>query len=132
MNFRDLVVELLASDASLNNAIDGGIYQENLIDQWLGETSYDKWIVWDFNKIEQQDALLNSKNVFTTYELNLVLIQRSHNDEIDTISDYIVNFLNGNELKNIKDIFFLSDEQGYDQERDIYTNTLVFNAFYVK
>jgi len=131
MSFATDINAVLIGDASINSYIDGGIHYENLIDNWLAETNDDIWIVYDFNKSEQTDCL-NSKNVYMTYTLNIVVIQRSTNTYIDLITDRLVDYLNGYEAGNILDIAFVRDQTSFNQQQDIYTNTMEFRSYYLE
>lgn len=129
MSFATEIYNVMISDSSLNSYVDGGIHSENLKDNWLAETNYDKWIVYDHNKSAQGDCM-NSKNIYMTYSLSVLVIQRDTNDEIDIITDRLIEYLNNHESGNIYDIGFISDSKSFNQQQNIYSNTLEFVCTY--
>lgn len=120
---------LMNNDASINTAVSGGIHYENLIDNWLGNTNHNEWVVYEFNKTPVD--CLNSKNLFYNYTLNVVVIQRSSNDLVEYISNLIIDHLSGASYGGIQDIGFLTDDSGFNQQQGTYTNSMSFNCIYV-
>jgi len=131
MSFTTEILDVMTSDPSLNAWVDGGIHYENLLDNWLGETDDDKWILYESRKSAQGNCIDN-KNVYMNYQLSVIVIQRNTNDEIDTITNRLVDYLNNHESGNIYDIVFLNDQSGFNQQQGIYTNTLEFECVYLE
>lgn len=122
---------LLKSDASINAIVDGGIHYENFEDNWLAKTDDDNWVVYTFNKSNQTNCL-QEKNVFMTYTLNIILIQRDSNTNLDILTDLFIDFLNGYESQKMIDLTFLRDSGGFDQQKGVYTNNLEFLVTYLE
>ena len=131
MSFATDINAIMTADTSLNGLVDGGIHYENLIDNWLANTSYNEWVVYAFNKTEQVNCV-DSKNVYMNYLMNVTVIQRDTNTNIDTITDRLINYLNNLADGNIIDIAFKSDNHGFGQQQGIYTNTLDFDVTYIE
>jgi len=129
MSFTSEINTIMNADASINALVDI-IRYENLPSEWLTETVNNKWIVFGINKQDQFDCL-GAKNVYTNYTLSIVAIQRHTNNELDTISNRLITYLNDISTDNIIDINFNSDQGGFDEQQQIYTNTLEFIASYV-
>jgi len=126
MSFGTDLNTLMNADTSINVWCDGGVYYENLPDNFdLTKT----WIGYSFRKISQTSCI-DSKNAYTTYSITIKVID-SDTLHLETISDHIVNYLNHKEHGGIKDIWFVSDAHGMDLEKAIYINTLEFQSFYV-
>ena len=130
MSFATDINAVMIADTSLNGLVDGGIHYENLLDNWLGDTDDEAWIVYEFDK-DQVDCI-NSKNVYVNYTLRAVVIQRNSNDAIDTISNRLITYLNNYGSGSIIDIGFSNDQHGFTQQKGIYTNVLEFNCIYVE
>jgi len=131
MSFTSEIYTIMTTDTSLNALVDGGIHYENLIDNWLGQTDADAWIVYEFRKQNQGDCI-SSKNIYMDYELSVVVIQRNTNTLIDEITNRCIDYLNNMEDGNVYDIAFKSDQGGFNQQQQIYTNTLSFDCVYTK
>lgn len=132
MSFATDILTVLTSDPSLNEMVNGGIYCDHLIDNWIAEVEDNTiWIVYDFNKSNQTDCI-NIKNVYMSYTLNVVVIQKGSNSMIDTITDTLINNLNNYGSGNIIDIAFLSDGGGFNQQIGSYTNSLQFRSDYIE
>jgi Tfp pilus assembly PilM family ATPase len=131
MSFTREIYTIMTADPSLNDLVDGGVHYENLIDNWLGETTEDVWIVYEQRITNQQDCV-NKKNAFLNYALSVVVIQRNTNNKIDTITNRLIAYLNNHESGNIYDIAFTGDQGGFNQQQQIYTNTLEFLCTYVE
>jgi len=126
MSFGTSLNTLMNADASLSAYCDGGIFYENLPDNFdLAKT----WLGYSFRKGLQTDCL-SSKKAYTTYNITVKIIE---NDTalLETISDYVVNYLNHKEQDGIIDIIFTADNHSMDIEKGIYINTLEFQSFYV-
>lgn len=126
MSFGIELRNILTNDASLLGYLDGGIYYEQLPDNYNLEKN---WIVYTFNKATENDTL-SYKNAYTKYNLNFKLITND-TKENEEISDYLINMLNNKVSENIKDISFVSDSHSSDYEQLIFINNMFFNAFYV-
>jgi len=131
MSFVTEIYDVMTTDTSLNGMVDGGIHYENLIDNWLGETKDNEWIVYEQRKSVQNDCI-TSKNIYMTYELSIVVIQRNTNTKIDVITNRLISYLNNHESGNIVDVGFKNDQGGFDQQQQIYTNTLTFECTYLE
>jgi hypothetical protein len=114
------------ADSSINNWCSAGIHYENLPENF--ETTFD-WIVYSFNKVTQVSCI-TSKKAFTRYAIALKIVA---NDtvKLETISDYVADYLSSNSYNNIHDIVFTGDNHTLDLEKNIYMNTLSFDALYV-
>lgn len=130
MNFVTEINQILTSDASLNSMVNGGIHYQNMQDNWLSEDLNTEWIIYDISK-SIQNSCLQTKNVYTTYALSVLVIQRDTNDNIDEISYRLIDYLNNYESDSMADITFLSDSTSFNQQQQIYTNTLEFICQYV-
>jgi len=131
MSFVDDIYTLMTADTSLNGQVNGGIHYENLIDNWLADTDDTEWIVYEQRKSAQENCI-NSKNIYMTYRLTAVIIQRNTNTNVDTITNRLITYLNNYESGNIMDIAFISDQGGFNQQQNIYTNTLEFDCVYLE
>ena len=131
MSFVTDIYSVMTSDTSLNELVDGGIHYENLIDNWLANTDDNVWIVYDFRKTLQTNCI-NTKNIFMTYGLSVIVIQRNTNTKIDTITSRLIDYLNNLTLGKIQDVYFMSDQSGFDQQKNIYTNALEFECIYIE
>jgi len=130
MSFATDIKTVMNADPSLNSYINGGIHYENLKDNWIGEQSNSTWLVYEFNK--SQVDCLNAKNVYTNYTLKAVVIQRDTNDLMETVSNRLIEYLNGYSYNDIIDIGFTNDTHGFNQQQGVYTNTLEFNVIYIE
>lgn len=114
------------NDASLNAWCDGGIHYENLPENF--ELTKD-WIVYSFNKINQ-GSCLNSAPMYIEYALIVKIVARD-TVKLETVNDYVMEYLDGKEYLGIQDILFTGDSHTLDLDKNIYMNTLNFNALYV-
>jgi len=126
MSFGTDLYHIMNNDASINSEIDGGIYYENLPDNF---DITKKWILYHFLKSEQIGCLTNKK-VATYFDVNVVLITQSTADLV-TITDLLVNYLNDEEYGSIIDVTFENDGHSFDKEKNIYVNVLEFKSLYV-
>jgi len=126
MSYSADINTLFLADASLVAYCDGGIYYENLPDNF---DLTDTWIVYSFRKNDQTNCL-DSKNVYTTYQITVKIVA-SDTLVLETISDYLVEYLNDNEQGGIKDIWFTNDDHTVDLEKQIYMNSINFDSYYV-
>jgi len=131
MSFATEIYDVMTADTSLNSLVDGGIHYDNLIDNWLGDTSDEEWVVYSFRKSDQANCV-RSKNVYMTYALTVIVIQRNTNTQIDTITDRLISYLNNHESGHIVDIGFKNDQGGFNQQQSIYTNTLEFECIFLE
>jgi hypothetical protein len=118
---------LITADSSLNTALSNRIYFEVI------EDNYDitkTWCVYSFRKLEQQDCLNNEKNFYETYTLYLRLISPD-TVFINSLADYIKNYLNGKEQGQIKDIWGLGITPSMDLDKNQHSLLLEFGLFYV-
>ena len=126
MSFSTDIKHVMTNDPSLNAWCTGGIYFENLPENFE-LTKY--WIVYSFNKVSQTNCL-DSNAAFTQYVITLKIIG-TDTIQVESINDKIVNYLNGIEYNGIKDILFVGDNHTLDLEKNIYMNTLTFNSLFV-
>jgi len=117
---------IMKNDSSLNTYCVGGINFENLPENW--EIIKD-WIIYSFNKASQQNCM-NSSEVFTTYNIVLKIVA-TDTLKLETINNYVVDYLNNKTYNGIQDINFVSDIHTLDLDKNIYMNTLNFDAIYV-
>lgn len=126
MSYGTDIKALFDADSSLNAAVQDVNY-EHLPDNF--DLTKD-WVVYSFRVSGQSDCIDNKKNVFQNYELVVRVISDS-TFKRESLSDYIVDLLNGNSYGGIKDIFFTSSSPTMDQEKAIYANSLTFDSVYV-
>ena len=125
MSFGTNLTTIMQNDASLSGYLTGGIYFENLPD------SYDlskNWLVYSFRKSSQNDCL-SQKNVYQTYDITAKIVA-TDTVMLETISDYLVDYLNGKTEGNIQDTWFVSDNHTIDLEKSVYMNSIDFQSFY--
>lgn len=125
MSFATDLNYVMKNDASLNEWCSGGIYYENLPENFdIGKS----WIVYSFNKVSQ-NSCLNSTPSFMTYALAVKVIS---NDTliVEKINDRLVAYLDSNSYGNIYNFEFNGDNHSMDLEKNIYMNSLLFNVFY--
>lgn len=116
----------LTGDTSLNSTINGGIFYENLPENF---DLRKKWIVWTYNK-----GLPSFCNVGNIAYNNLYLAMKiicNDTTALESINDYMVNKLNGLEHEGIMDIQFQGDTHSMDLDKSIYMHTLNFNVKYL-
>jgi len=127
MSFGTDLNTVMQADASLSSYCNGGIYYENLPDNF---DLTKNWMAYSFRKTEQQDCLAGIKNVYTTYSIITKVIATDTNT-LETISDHLVDYLNNKEQGGIKDTWFLGDNHTIDLEKNIYINSLDFRSYYI-
>ena len=127
MSFSQDINYLMTNDPSLNEMCNGGIYFENLPDNFNIERT---WIVYSFNKSAQESCLGGSVS-YTTYDLSLKVVG-TDTLEVETINDYLVNYLNDQAYNGIMQINFRFDNHSLDLEKGVYMNTLEFEVYYAK
>jgi len=123
MSFATDLYAVMIGDASINTEIDGGIHYENLPDNF---DLTKKWIVYHYNGREQIDCMKGSK-LYEIKDLNVTLITQNTED-LTSISELIKDYLNFTEYGTIMDINFTGDGHTFDQEKNIYMNTLNFDV----
>ena len=126
MSFGSNFNTIIQGDSSLTGYCTGGIYYENLPDNY---SLTKNWLVYSFQKSEQTNCL-DSKNAYTTYALTCKLVCHD-TGTLETISDYLTTLLNGSTEDGIQDITFRGDIHSVDLEKGIYINSLDFDSFYV-
>jgi len=126
MSFTTDIRYLMTADTSLNSYCDGGLYYENLPENF---DLTDTWIVYSFNK-SSQVSCLGSTAALTEYNLTVKIISPS-TITLETVSDYIVSYLNGESYGGIGDITFIGDNHSLDLVKKIYMNTLQFVILYL-
>jgi hypothetical protein len=115
----------MTSDTSLNSYCTGGINYENLPENF---DLTKEWIVYSFNKTSQISCL-GSKASVTNYNITAKILS-TNTVTIETINDYLVNYLNGNSYNGIQDILFTGDNHTLDMEKGVYVNSLQFDALF--
>jgi hypothetical protein len=125
MSFATDIDYLMTNDSSLNGYCNGGINYENLPENF---DLTKNWIVYSFNK-STQATFMGCDGTLTTYNLTVKAISKSTVDA-ETISDYVVSYLNGNSYGNIGYIYFVSDSHALDFDKNIYMNTMQFDCMY--
>lgn len=126
MSFSTDLNYIMKTDTSLNAWCTGGIYFENLPENF--DLTKD-WIVYSFNKVSQESCL-NSNLAFMNYVITLKVVG-TDTVKVELINDKVVDYLNGNSYSGIQDIIFTGDNHTLDLDKNIYMNTLTFNALYV-
>lgn len=116
----------MTNDVSLSAWCDGGIHYENLPENF--EITKD-WIVYSFNKTSQ-NSCLDSTPSFFEYSLIVKIVARD-TVKLETVNDYLIEYLDGNSYNGIQDILFTGDVHTLDLDKNIYMNTLNFNVLYV-
>ena len=117
---------LMTNDPSINEWCDGGIQYENLPENF--ELTKD-WIVYSFNKTNQ-GSCLNSSRAYTEYAIVIKIVSQD-TFKLETMNDYLIEYLDGQTYNGIADILFTGDSHTLDLDKNIYMNTLNFNALYV-
>ena len=125
MSFATNLYTLMIGDISINAEIDGGIYYENLPDNFDIKR---KWILYFFSRGEQIDCM-GYKNAYTVYEVTAIIFTQT-TTQLDNLTTLLIEYLNGNTTGSIQDINFQSDGHSYDPEKKLYTNTLTFKAIF--
>jgi hypothetical protein len=125
MSFSTDLNYLMTNDPSTSAYCTGGIHYENLPDNF--QITKD-WIVYSFNK-SSEAFCMGSKGAYMEYTI-YVKVVAGDTLNLETISDRLVDYLNGNEYGEIGDLLFQSDNHTSDLEKGIYMNTLTFTAFY--
>jgi len=125
MSFATDILHLMTNDTSLNTYCDGGIKYEYLPENF--DLDLD-WIVYSFNKTSAISCM-DGDIAFTNYAFSVKIISTSTED-LETISDRLVDYLHGNEYGGIIDIIFSGDSHTLDLEKRIYMNTLNFDCIY--
>lgn len=125
MSFSTDIMYIMNNDASINSYVDGDILYENLPENFELTKN---WIVYSFNKTNQLSCL-GSNAAITEYNL-VIKIVATDTLELESMSDRLVTYLNGNEYGSIRDIVFVGDNHNLDLEKKIYMNTLTFNCLY--
>lgn len=117
---------LISKDASLNELC-SKIFYEKLPDSY---NLTDKWIVYTFRKIAQEDGLNAVKDFYSTYTI-YIQVQDKMTDTLEILCNSITNLLNGASSGNISDIWFVNDNHQVDLDNNTYVNTMEFAAYYV-
>ena len=125
MSFSTDLQYLMNNDASLNSYIDGGIHCENLPENF---ELVKNWIVYSFNKTGQQTCMSGGTAIMQ-YRLTVKIVA-TDTLELETMSDLLVQYLNGMTYGNIADILFVGDNHTLDLDKRIYMNTLDFDCLY--
>lgn len=124
MSFSTEIRNLITSTTDISSHVDG-IYYENLPDNYDKEKT---WIVYSFN-INNTEKCLNGSSLFKTYNLYIKVVTQD-TLKLETISDIIINYLDGNGTLHIVDVIFQGDDHTMNLEEGIYMNTLQFNVIY--
>lgn len=115
----------MMADTSLNSYCDGGIYFENLPENFdLSDT----WIVYSFNK-QGQISCIGKAAALVEYILTAKIISPS-TVTLEVVSDYLVSYLNRRKYEGILNISFAGDNHSLDLEKKVYMNTLQFSVLY--
>lgn len=125
MSFSTDIMYIMNNDASINSYVDGDILYENLPENFELTKN---WIVYSFNKTNQFSCL-GSNAAITEYNL-IIKVVATDTLELETISDRLVAYLNGNEYNQIRDLVFVGDNHTLDLDKKVYMNTLNFNCLY--
>jgi len=126
MSFGSELNIIMNADPSISSMADGGIFYENLPDNFdLTKT----WIGYSFRKTLQTDCI-NNRNIYTTYSISVKIISND-TEELETLSDLMVDYLNSASGTGISEIWFLSDTHSMDLEKGIYMNSLEFQSNYI-
>ncbi|HPI82200.1 MAG TPA: hypothetical protein PK122_03140 [Candidatus Paceibacterota bacterium] len=126
MSFQSDLRTLMTADSSLNAAVGNRIFFENL------EENYDltkDWIVYTIKKANQVDCM-DSKNAYLTYTVYVRIFSRS-TASLNSIGDYLQDYLNHKEQGDIHDIWFTSDVHTIDLEKNQYSILQEYTAIYV-
>lgn len=126
MSFSTDLYYLMSTDTSLNSYCENGIHYKNLPENFELTKN---WVVYSFNKISQLSCL-ESVILAINYNIFVDIISNSTED-LETISDYLVNYLNGKTYNKISYIIFIEDNHSLDLEKQLYKNSLIFEAIYI-
>ena len=123
MSFVNDIKYVMNNDPSICGWIDGSIGYERLNRDF---NLTQKWLLYYFKKNEQVNSM-NNKKIYTNYELYTIIITPKNEDML-TKSNRLVEYLNGQTYQSVVDISFYNDDHAFDNERNVYTNTLTFNV----
>jgi hypothetical protein len=87
------------------------------------------WIVDWFNKVSQADCI-NGKANYVNYSIFVEIVATDTHKQ-ETINDHVVNYLNNATYNGIHDITFVGDSHASNLDKNLYINTLIFNAIYI-
>lgn len=125
MSFSTNIKTLIESVPNINTLVTGGIYYEHLPDNFDKEKVF---IVYSFN-VASNEQCLTGTSLFLRYNVYVKVVTQD-TYVLETISDTIRNYLNGNDYQGIIDVSFVSDDHTMNLEEQIYMNTLQFITIY--
>lgn len=128
MSFISDFKTIIEGNASINALVTGGIKFSHLPEDWDVKKN---WMVWDY-RITDQVNTLGYNNVYINYSI-LITITATDTIVLNTISDYVRNYLNAKTTTNFVDLNFISDSKITTLSKVVntYQNTLEFSAIYV-
>ena len=121
------IYTLITSDASLNADTDGINFQ-NLPDNYLETGVTGNWIVYDYNITENGDCI-SENDVYRRYGIYVQVIS-SDTATRESLSEDVMDLLNGKSQGDIADIGFTNSDTLIDEEKEIYAILLTFTAIY--
>lgn len=126
MSFGYDIYSLITADASINIMTSGGgIYYLHAPDNF---DLTKNWLIYNFNISEIIDCLISDLSN-RKYEL-FVKVICDKSDTLETLSGYVMEYLNGNSIGNIDEIRFVRETHSMDLEKNVYVNVLEFNLIY--
>lgn len=129
MSFISDFKTIIEADPSINSIVPvSRIKFSHLPEDW---EIHNNWLAWDYQVASQTNSL-GTNNCFTTYSISITV---TTNDTVvmNQLCDYIIKYLNGKSTTNFIDIVLISDGKltTLTKPKNLYQNTLTFNAIYV-
>ena len=124
MSFATDILSLMTGDSSINAEVEDRIFYENLPDNFDLNL---EWILYHYRRAGQSSCL-NGANAFRTFEVTVIIITQD-TERLEDLTEMVISHLDGNGAGDIMDVVFTGDGHSFDQEKNIYMNTLNFDAF---
>ncbi len=125
MSFKADFNTAINADANLNSLVDGGIFYQNLPDNF---SLNDAHIVYSIELLESVDVI-SKKAVLENYNVELAIISPDTEEReniLSVLNNYLVNYSDA----SILDVINQGTSDGADGEKDIYTEIVNYNIFY--
>lgn len=129
MSFQSDIKTIMTSDTSLNEYFNNGV---NIKYVHLPEDfDYtENWLVYDYN-MSSQIGSMQAAACYSEYAL-AVAITSNDSALTNTLSEYLISYLNGASYGSVADISFTSDNRTtvLNKAQNLYQNALSFVATY--
>ncbi len=126
MSFGTEINAIMLADPSINSLIDGSIYYVNLPKAFPLDKN---WLLYWFRRGEQVNSM-NKADIYKIYDLTTQVYTPNKNNDLDLLSERLPEYFNNKSGGNIIDILFETDDYAFDQEKQVYANTLEFKCIY--